>query len=575
MVILGLSGAFNHDPAAALLVDGKLVAAAEEERFTREKHARNGMPVQATRFCLRHAGIKPHQVDAVAIPVAPAGFFTRSRWHYIRRYWYAPERSLEALLCDNRRYNRYIANLQQMLENAGIIPGQYQLVPVDHQLAHAASAYHLSGFEEKTAIMTLDNSGGHATTFFGYGEGRKIHKIKEFYDPDSLGRLYAVIAEYLGFDPLDGEYKVMQMSTLGDPDRYDFSRLLSFDGKNFEVNTKLANVVGLRRYRKRNQGCTFSPQLVEWLGPCRKGDLTDDPHCHYAAAMQKLYEDTTLQLMDHYLGDVLKESGKVAFAGTGALNVRLNQKIINRPDVKELFVQPASGDSGSAIGAAVYASEQQSQRVEPLIHVALGPDFDNDQIIEICEEHPEKPMFTRLDNTLEQTAQLLAEGHPVAWFQGRMEFGPRALGQRSILACPGIEGVVEKVNQQVKFRERWRPFCPSLLDRVAPQMFKGDHPSPFMTFVSEVTDEWKQRVPEIIDSDGTVRAQVVSREGSPRFYELLETVEEKTGNGVLLNTSLNRRGEPIACTPEDALNMFFGSDLQYLVMEDILVTKQP
>ncbi len=574
MIILGLSGAFNHDSAAALLVNGKLVAAAEEERFTREKHARDGMPLQATGFCLRQGGIKPQDVDVVAIPVAPTGFFSAARWHYARRYWYAPERSLEALLCGNRRYHRYVSRVRSMLASVGLESDSYRLVPVEHQLAHASSAYYLSGFEEKTALLSIDNSGGYATTFFGYGENREIHQVKEFHAPDSLGRLYAVMAEYLGFDPLDGEYKVMRMAPHGDPDKYDLSRLLSFDGKNFQVNTKLANVVGLRRYKKKSKGYSFSPQLVEWLGPCRFGDLNDEPYVHYAAAIQKLYEDVTIQLIDHYLGDVLGETGKIAFAGTGALNVKLNQKIIARPDVNELFVQPASGDSGAALGAAMYVSEKSGKSVEKLERVALGPGFDNDRVIEACEDHPGKPVFKMLENVPQQVAELLAEGDPVAWFQGRMEFGPRALGQRSILGCPGIEGMADKVNAQVKFRERWRPFCPSVLESTAREMFTSPHPSPYMTFTSAVTEEWKQRIPEVIDEDGMARAQVVTRDRNPRFYELLVEVEKQTGNGVLLNTSLNRRGEPIVCTPEDALDMFFGSDLKYLVMEDILVSKK-
>ena len=574
MIILGLSGAFNHDSAAALLVNGKLVAAAEEERFTREKHARDGMPLNAACFCLRQGGVKPADVDIVAIPVAPARFFSTARWHYASRYWYAPERSLEVLLCGNRRYHRYVSQVRKMLDNIGFEGGEYQLVPVEHQLAHASSAYYLSGFQEKTAILGIDNTGGYATTFFGYGENRKIHKLKEFYDPDSLGRLYAVMAEYLGFDPLDGEYKVMRMAPHGDPDKYDLSRLLTFDGKNFRVNTRLANVVGLRRYKKKTKSYSFSPQLVEWLGPCRIGNLTDEPYIHYAAAMQQLYENVTQQLIDHYLGEVLQGTGKIAFAGTGALNVKLNQKIIARSDVQELFVQPASGDAGAALGAAMYVSEQAGRPVEKLENVALGPGFDNARVIEACEDHPEKPDFKQLEDVPGQVAVILAEGHPVAWFQGRMEFGPRALGQRSILGCPGIHGMADKVNEQVKFRERWRPFCPSVLDRVAKEMLVDNHPSPYMTFTSEVTAEWKTRIPEVVDEAGMVRAQIVSRSSNKRFYDLLVAVEELTGNGVLLNTSLNRRGEPIVCTPEDALNMFFGSDLKYLVIEDILVTKK-
>ncbi len=573
LTILGLSGSLNHDPSAALYIDGKLVAAAEEERFLRDKHAKNKMPLESTRFCLDFAGLKPSDIDVVAVPFAPISLSTPARWHYAKRYWYAPDRALDALFNGNRRYHRYVGRIREMLESLGFEWGQFEFDSVEHHLAHASSAYHLSGFKEKTAIMGIDGKGEYATTFFGYGENGKIHKIKEFYDPDSLGGLYGAITEYLGFEMLDGEYKVMGMAPYGDASKYDLSRLIDFDGKEFRVNTDYANVIGLRRHKEKGKGFYFTDKLIEWLGPRRKGDIADDPYIHYAASIQALYEDISLKLMDHYLGDIIKETGKIAFSGGGALNVKLNQKIIARPEVKELFVQPASGDSGTAVGAASFASESRGVKVEKMEHVYLGPCFTNEQVITECEAHPDKPKFRKIDHVPQRIARILNDANPVAWFQGRMEFGPRALGRRSILGCPSIKGVADRINEQIKFRERWRPFCPSMLDRVAKEMFKIDHPAPYMTFTFEVNDEWKTRVPEVVHEDGTSRGQTVVREHNPRYYELIEEMEKLTGNGVVLNTSLNRRGEPVVCTPTDALNMFFGSDLQYLIMEDILVVK--
>ena len=277
--------------------------------------------------------------------------------------------------------------------------------------------------------------------------------------------------------------------------------------------------------------------------------------------------------MDYYLGDIIKETGKLAFSGGGALNVKLNQKIIAKDYVKELFVQPASGDSGTAIGAASFALMKRGIQPEKMEHVYLGPSFSNDDCIKACQPHTQKLAYKVIDFVPEKIAKILADGNPVAWFQGRMEFGPRALGGRSILGCPSSAGVAERINEQIKFRERWRPFCPSMLDRVASEMFKIDHPAPFMTFTFEVNDTWKSRVPEVVHEDGTARAQALKREFHPRYYELMEEMEKLTGNGVVLNTSLNRRGEPMVCSPEDALSMFFGSDLQYLIMEDVLVVK--
>ncbi|HDK38324.1 MAG TPA: carbamoyltransferase [Thiolapillus brandeum] len=574
MIVLGVAGAVSHDPSAALFVDGQLVAAAEEERFIRDKHAKGRFPYEATRFCLEHAGIAPGDVDVVAFPYAKIPLSSPARWHYAARHWYAPDRALTALLRGNRRYHRNHSLLEKLVADLGITNARLEMV--EHHLAHASSAYHLSGFEEKTAILGIDGKGEYATTFFGYGENGRIHKIKEFYDPDSLGGVYGAMTEYLGFEMLDGEFKVMGMAPYGDPSRFDFSRLIEYDQRSFKVNTRLVNVIGLRRYRDQNgKGMYFSPKLVDWLGPPREGDEIDDPYVDYAASMQDLLEKVSLGLIEHYLGDILQETGKLAFAGGVALNVKLNQRILARDDVQELFVQPAASDAGTAIGAASYIVSQLGEKVQPMQHAYLGPSYSNEQCIAACEAHPEKPKWQRIDQVPQRVAKILAEGNPVAWFQGRMEFGPRALGNRSILGAPNVPGIADRINEQIKYRERWRPFCPSILDRVAPEMLQTDHPAPYMTITFDVGEGWKERVPEVVHEDGTARAQVVTRNTNPRYYELIEELEKHTGNGVILNTSLNRRGEPMVCSPEDALNMFYGSDLQYLIMEDILVTKIP
>ena len=574
MIVLGLSGAVSHDPSAALFIDGTLVAAAEEERFLRDKHAKGKMAYEAAKFCLEFAGIKPGEVDIVAFPYAEIGLWdSPARWHYAARHWYAPDRAFMALFNGNRRYWRNHRQVMKLLDDLGIGSQRVKFVPVEHHLAHASSAYHLSGFDGKCAILGIDGKGEYATTFFGYGENGRIHKIKEFYDPDSLGGFYGAMTEYLGFEMLDGEFKVMGMAPYGNPKRFDLSRLLFCDGKDLRVNTKLVNCIGLRRYKKDGKGYFFSPELIEWLGPMRDGDEIDDPYIDYAAAVQALLEETALKLIEHYLGDIIRETGKICFAGGVALNVKLNQRIIALPGVKELFVQPAASDAGTAIGAASYAAVQSGEKVAPLEHVYLGPSYTTEQCIQACEQHPAKPQWERLDNAAATTAQLLADGNPVAWFQGRMEFGPRALGCRSILGNPASRGVADRINAQIKYRERWRPFCPSMLDRVAPEILQTDHPSSYMTFTFDVAQSWKNRIPEVVHKDGTARAQIVTRDTNPRYYALIEELEKHTGNAVVLNTSLNRRGEPMVCSPTDALNMFFGSDLQYLVMEDLLISK--
>lgn len=572
MKILGLSGALGHDASAALMIDGRLIAAAEEERFIRDKHAKGKMALHAARFCLEQAGIEPKDLDFVAVPHAPFSFFYPGRWHYAKRYWYAPERALDVIFNGNRRHKRYIQQIREALNTLGCKP-DLPIKPVEHHLAHASSAYHMSGFKEKTAIIGIDGKGEYATTFFGVGENGKITKIKEFYDPDSLGGLYGALTEYLGFEMLDGEFKVMGMAPYGDPTRFDLSKLIQASPGQFKINTRLVNTVGLRRYKDKNKGYYFSKKLIDWLGPKREGDEIDHPYIHYAASIQKILEDHALALIEYYLGDIIRETGKVCFAGGVALNVKLNQKIIALPQVKELFVQPAAGDAGTALGAASYLAHQLGEKIVPQSHVYLGPSFTTDECVQACKAHEANPQFEVLSNPVEAAADLLAQGHPVAWFQGRMEFGPRALGNRSILGDPSHPKIAELINLQIKFRERWRPFCPSMAYEVAPQILQTEHPSPYMTFAFEVAPEWKARIPEVVHEDGTARTQIVTPESNPRYYQLLKALEARRGHPVILNTSLNRRGEPMICTPTDALNMFFGCDLQYLMMEDVLVKK--
>ncbi len=572
MIVLGLSGALGHDPSAALLIDGETVAAAEEERFVRDKHANGRLPLESARYCLREAGVSPQAVDKVAFPYAPVSIFGRARWHYARRHWYAPDRALDAILNGNRRYRRHRRRVFALGKELGIDWSKTAFVPVPHHLAHASSAYHLSGFGGKVAILGVDGKGEYATTFFGVGDNGRISRIKELIDPDSLAGVYGAITEYLGFEMLDGEYKVMGMAPYGDPARFDFAPLLGPRPGRVRVDTRLVNTVGVRRYKENGRGFYFSPRLVRQLGPPRRGDAVDEPYVDYAAAMQRAYEDACLALIDRYLSEALAGCGQLAFAGGGALNVRLNQRILARDDVARLFVQPAAGDAGTALGAATFAANASGETIAAMDHVFLGPAFSTAQCHAAAQAR-HGLRVAQLDDAPAQAARILADGHPLAWFQGRMEFGPRALGARSILGCPSTPGIADRINAQIKYRERWRPFCPSMTDQIAPEILGSNHAAQFMTIAFEVAECWRHRIPEVVHVDGTARAQVVGPHSNPRYYALLQRLGELTGAPVVLNTSLNRRGEPIACTPDDALDIFEGSDLRYLVMEDLLVTK--
>jgi len=583
MKILGISGAVGHDASAALLVDGKLVAACEEERLIRDKHAKNKMPLESAKWCLEHANLKPEDIDLIVFPYAEIGLNRKDRWHYAKRYWYAPDRALDALFNGNRRYRKNMMKLRTMLADLGFdlqdIMKNNKIIPVEHHLSHASSAYHLSNFpkDKKIPILGVDGKGEYATTFFGYGENGKIHKIKEFYDPDSIGGVYGAITQYLGFEMLDGEFKVMGMAPYGDPYKFDLSELIKYRNGEISVNTKLVNTIGLRRYKNNNQGYYFSKKLIKKLGPKREGDSIDYPYIHYAAAMQKLLEDLTCELVEYYLGDLIRDTGYLCFAGGVALNVKLNKVLMEKFKLKELFVQPAAGDAGTAIGAATYVAAELEDNVLPQEHVYLGPEYTNKDVIKACEEYGKKHnkdiTFKKLENATATGADILAKGNPLAWFQGRMEFGPRALGNRSILGDPGHKGIADRINAQIKYRERWRPFCPSMLDSVAHDILQTEHPAPYMTFAFTVADSWKDRIPEVVHEDGTARAQVVSSKTNPKYHQLITNLEKMKGHAVVLNTSLNKRGEPMVCSPYDALNMFYNSDLEYLIMEDILITK--
>lgn len=574
MVTLGLAGAIGHDPAAALFVDGKLVAAVEEERLLRRKHAKGELPYHSARQCLSIAGLRASDVTHIAIPYAPISLFSRARWHYAYRHWYAPDRALDSLFNGNRRYRRYVKDLKGLLDKLHIPFSQIELVPVKHLVAHASSAYHMAESDEKTPILVIDSKSEYSNMFLGYGENGRIHKIKSFNNPDSLAGMYAALTDYLGFEILDGEFKVMGLAPFGDPDKYDLSELAYFDGKHFRVNTRLITTVGLRRYKAKSKGHYFSRRLVNKLGPRRAGNLLEDPYVHYAAAIQKLYEDIAVGLAEYYLGDIIKETGRLIIAGTGAMNIRLNYRLQSMPSVQELIVHPACGDPGTAIGAAAHAVRQAGIKTEPLRHVYLGPSYSSDACIEACENHREKPQWEILEDPHERAADLLAQGQLVAWFRGAMEFGPRGLGHRSILANPDQKGISEAINRQVKFREHWRPFSPSVIDTVAREYLPEDFQNEYMLVSAPISKKWQEKYPVLVYRDGTARPQVVREENSPDFYKLLARFQERTGHGLLINATLSRPGEALVCSPEDAVNMFLGTDLDYMILENLLVTKR-
>jgi len=567
MIILGVGSPFVHDPAAAILIDGKLVAAADEERFIREKHARDKLPVNAINFCIKRAGIRPEDIDCVCYPWSDLEYLAKLP-RYVKRTWQTrPSRAFKAIYQTQRTLRQKREKLYATLKSCGINAKGVKIFPIGHHIAHAASAYYLSGFDE-AAIMSMDGTGEFTATFFGKANKGKIARIKEFIRPDSIGRFYSTVTAYLGFSVHDGEYKVMGMAPYGNPAKIKMDHILKFDKTGYKANDDYVWVIRSRRFDKER---VFSKKMVSEWGPPRTGDALREPHIHIAAATQKLFEDVTINLMETYLGDQLKRHKTLCFAGGCALNVSLNRKLLDHPLVDRLFVQPSAHDSGAALGAACYVANKMGEKIKPMRHVYYGPSYTNDEIKDLLDKY--KIRYTYHKDITDTTSKLLAEGKIVAWFQDAMEYGPRALGNRSILAHPSIPGISDEINGRIKFREKWRPFCPSILPEYQEEIINTKHPSPYMNFSFKVNPAWREKMKEAVHIDGTARPQVVDKETNPKYYQLLKKFHTLTKIPVLINTSLNRRGEPMVCSPQDAINMFYGSGLEYLVMGDYLVEK--
>jgi len=568
-VILGFGGPFFlHDPAAAIIIDGEVIAAAEEERFVRVKHAVGKPCVNSIRFCIAQAGIKPGDIDAVAFPWS-VDEFNRKKWAYaLKTILSEPSRAYKILTKASKNNAAIKEKVFVILAAEGITVPREKVFFVEHHIAHAASAYLLSGYEE-AAIMSIDGSGEFASTLFASGNAGKITKIKEIDLPDSLGRFYSTMTAYLGFDPNDGEYKLMGMAPYGDASKIDLSDVIRFDKEGFKVNPDYVWPIRSRRFTPDKM---IPKKIVERFGPPREGDGLTEPYIHIAAATQKVFEDAIISLMENYLGEALKKTGRLVFAGGCALNVTLNRRLIGHPLVKEIFVQPASHDAGTTMGAAVYISEKLGCVVKPMKDVYLGPSYTDKEIETALKTKPVS--YRRSGDIAKETAGLLAAGKVVGWFQGRMEFGPRALGNRSILGNPVIPGTSDRINEMVKFREKWRPFCPSLLREYAKEILDYDIDAPFMTLSFKVSEAWRKKIPEVVHVDGTARPQTVTEESNPKFYAVIKHFFDITGIPLVINTSLNRRGEPMVSSPDDAVGMYLGSGLDHLAIGDFIVTRK-
>jgi len=552
--VVGIS-AYFHDAAACLMQDGVLVAAAQEERFTRQKHEPR-LPVEAFRWCLRHAKLSVEDIDCVAYYEDPRQKLARQ----MAQLW--PNVTQERCLELWQRMQRPSEEICDVLGYHGPV------VFADHHMSHAASAFHFSGLRE-AAILTADGVGEWATTAYGVGKEHEISLFETVQFPHSLGLLYSTVTAYLGFGVNDGEYKVMGLAAHGTP-RYvaQLQKVIeSLPGGQFRLHSDYFDFA--------RPDWMHSALLQDELGqgPRRTADSVTPFHADVASSVQMVLENILLEKVRYLHGRV--PADHLCMAGGVALNCVANARIRREGPFKSIFVQPAAGDSGGALGAAALACVDASgERRQPAMrHAYWGPGYSNTEVAEALEAVGATAV--RLDHDdealIESAGTLLLEGKVIGWFQGRMEFGPRALGARSILADPRDPDVRDRLNAIIKQRESFRPFAPAVLERAAGEHFDLDHPSPFMLEVCAVRS--RLEVPAITHADGTARVQTVDGQANPRFARLLEWFDRRTGCPMLLNTSFNLQNEPIVGSPRDALVSFARSHLDALVIEDYVVRR--
>ena len=568
MYILGLTTL--GDSAATLIKDGEIVAAAEEERFSRRKH-HSGFPYNAMQYCLDEAGIGISDVAHIGLYWKP--------WVLRHKAMHALKSAIISRDMFKARVDRGVAQVGEsylgMLRHPRRIrehfgESDFKFHFLEHHQCHAASAFFVSGFAE-AAIMTWDGTGEDTTTLFCRGEDRSIRPFKRIKLPHSLGQFYSAVTNYLGFDMFEGdEWKVMGLAAYGKPEYYDFfaKRVLSVNGHHdFRLDIRVLDHHLAKHYQ-------FSKDIIKSLGPPRaKGDELTQKHWDIAASAQKVLEDTAL----HLLAGLHEETGSenLCMAGGVAFNSVMNGRIMTETPFKRFFIQPAAGDAGCSLGAAllVWHSRLQQPRKFRMEHAYYGPGFTSEECASALRAAGLNFQTLPDEELLPRVASLLADGAVIGWFQGRMEFGPRALGNRSFIADPRRSDMRELLNQKVKLREWFRPLAPSMLAEAAEGLFGHPHYDPFMITVLNVREEKRDAIPSVVHVDGTARPQTVSKNVNPRYWQLIHEFEKLTGVPLLLNTSFNIQ-EPIVLSPEDAIRTFSRANFDALVLENHLVLRK-
>ncbi|MCD4761691.1 carbamoyltransferase [bacterium] len=571
MYIIGIS-CYYHDSSAVLLKDGKIVAAAEEERFTRIKHDFS-FPINAIEFCLKSQKITVAQVEYVAFYEKPLLKFERVLCQFIDFFPKSYLMFVSSMPSWLRKKLRIIKVLKKKLNYKKLV------LFIEHHRAHAASAFFASPFE-KSAILTVDGVGEWATTSIGFGSKNNIKLIKDIKFPHSLGLFYSAITAYLGFSVNNSEYKVMGLSAYGEMDRSKNKYYKLVRGI-VDVKNDGSFRLKMKYFSYCYKGVMNSGVLCKLLGgkARKKDDEITQRHKDIAAALQIVTEEVVLKILD-YLYDITKSKNLVMSGGV-ALNSVLNGKILKKTKFKNLWIQPAAGDGGTSMGAALYAyvGFLKKDRNYRLKNCYLGPGYDS-RYIEGCliEKNVEYYKFKDQDELINETAKLILSNKVVAWFQGKMEWGPRALGNRSILANPLNPGMKDFLNKKVKHRENFRPFAPSICIDDIGKYFEGEdfvsEPAQYMLQVIKVKEKYKTKIPSVVHVNGTSRIQAVDRAQNKLYYDLIKKFGKMSGMPMLINTSFNVRGEPIVCSPEDAIRCFRATKIDCLVIDKFLIRKK-
>jgi len=566
MYTLGIS-CYYHDSAAAILKDGKVVAAVEEERFSRKKFD-DGFPKQAINWCLKESGISSENIDSVAFYDKPVLKFERLLDNYIA---VAPRGLYSFLDVIPKWLHKRLWVKDDISKHLKGFNGK--IIFPEHHVSHAAHAFFTSAFDE-AAILTVDGVGEWSTASFGTAHDTTIKLTNDIRWPHSVGLFYSAFTYFLGFKVNEGEYKLMGLSAYGKPKYYDLIMENLVDVKNdgsIHLNMKYFSFT----YDKVMTNQKFSDLFG--ITPRKEDSKAEQIHYDIAASAQLVLEDILLKMVNH----VHKKTGMVnlCFGGGVALNGVANYRILKEGPFDNLHIPPSPGDGGSAIGCAQYLYYCHDKNKRMMVdgvegiknNIFVGPSYSNDEIKSFLDTNKIDYKFLETNSLLQTVAKLIVEGNVVGWYQGKMEWGPRALGNRSIIADPRNAKMKDILNEKIKHRESFRPFAPCVLEEYTSEYFDVNVPSPYMLLVAPVKKP--EKIPAVTHVDGTARLQTVSKDINLLFYNLITEFYKITGVPVLINTSMNVRGEPIVDTPEQAYNMIVKTDMDYTVMGDYIIKK--